>query len=58
MKEQLALGINMQMFFYLFALTDEKGGRYGGCVPAGALYIPPMTAWQTKRAPPSASTTP
>ena len=40
MKEQLALGINMQMFFYLFALTDEKGGRYGGCVPAGALYIP------------------
>lgn len=40
MKEQLALGINMQMFFYLFALTDENGGKYSGCIPAGALYVP------------------
>ncbi len=40
MTEQLALGINMQMFFYLFALTDEKGGKYSGCIPAGALYVP------------------
>ena len=40
MTQQLALGINMQMFFYLFALTDSDGGRYSGCVPAGALYLP------------------
>ena len=38
--QHVVVYINMQMFFYLFALTDEKGGRYGGCVPAGALYIP------------------
>ncbi|MGN0642553.1 MAG: PD-(D/E)XK nuclease family protein [Huintestinicola sp.] len=38
---QLPFGINMQMFFYLFALTDsENGGKYTGCRPAGALYAP------------------
>lgn len=40
MREQLDLGINMQMFFYLFALTGDKKGKFSGCVPAGALYFP------------------
>lgn len=40
MKEQLELGINMQMFFYLFALSGDKNGRFSGCVPAGVLYVP------------------
>lgn len=38
-REQLELGINLQMFLYLFALTEE-GGKYSDCSPAGVLYFP------------------
>ena len=33
-------GLNMQMLFYLFFLTDPLGGMFAGYQPAGALYQP------------------
>ncbi len=35
---QLAFGINMQMFMYLFVLTDKTAGKYKDSTPAGVLY--------------------
>ena len=38
-KDQLANGINLQMFLYLYELTG-KGGDLEGYKPAGVLYCP------------------
>lgn len=38
--DQIENGINLQMFLYLFSLTDPENGLYQGCKPAGALYFP------------------
>lgn len=35
----LLYGLNMQMLLYLFSVTG-KNGRFSGCEPAGALYLP------------------
>lgn len=35
---QLVFGINMQMFMYLFVLTDRNTGKYKDAKPAGVLY--------------------
>ncbi len=37
--DQIENGINLQMFLYLFSLTDRRG-PYADCKPAGALYVP------------------
>lgn len=38
--EELENGINLQMFLYLFSLTDPQSGLYKDHKPAGALYVP------------------
>lgn len=35
----LLYGIDMQMFLYMFSITDENG-KYNDCNPAGVLYMP------------------
>ncbi|MDR2654494.1 MAG: PD-(D/E)XK nuclease family protein [Oscillospiraceae bacterium] len=35
-------GLNMQMLIYLFSLWRKGGDRYGGVIPAGALYMPAL----------------
>ena len=39
-RGQLDLGINMQMFFYLWALTRAESGDEAAPLPAGVLYMP------------------
>ncbi len=40
-REELAYGINLQMFLYLFSIWENGGKRYGGKVtPSGVLYMP------------------
>ncbi len=34
----LVIGINMQLFMYLFMITDSKKGKYKDYEPGGALY--------------------
>jgi ATP-dependent helicase/nuclease subunit B len=36
----LIYGLNMQMLIYLFALNEQKSGKYEGSKPAGVLYMP------------------
>ncbi len=38
--DQIENGINLQMFLYLFSLTDDENGLYKDAEPAGALYVP------------------
>ena len=38
--EDIEYGLNMQMLLYLFAICDEKAGKYAGAEPAGILYMP------------------
>ena len=38
--EDVEYGLNMQMLLYLFAICDEKSGKYANSQPAGILYMP------------------
>ena len=40
-KEELAYGLNLQMFLYLFAIWENGSQRYSGEItPSGILYMP------------------
>lgn len=54
-RSQLDLGINMQMFFYLWALTRKDSPEGGKFEPAGVMYVPmkaPRISSANKSTPP------
>ena len=39
----LIYGLNLQMFIYLYAISENGGERYGEITPAGVLYMPAVS---------------
>ena len=39
----LLYGLNLQMFIYMYAISENGGGRYGEITPAGVLYMPAVS---------------
>ena len=38
--DDVICGLNLQMLLYLFTIAENGDGELGGCIPAGALYMP------------------